>query len=382
MREAGAVTSTQSLSLTEVKSNHSIQPKIMKIHIPLTILTLVSLTLEGRSQSSSSHAAEANTYARDRESIRQTAQNLYRAVRREHIYGLPTPERMRELSLFLTPALQSIFASGDAWQKRQIELHPDDKPELVESDLFSSHDAGPTHWELDEVFFAPSVDATVKVKCAFKEEGQPDMLWTDELVFKNENGRWFLDDIRFGGSWIVASKNLRSLLPGGKQQTVNHLSPDDNWQVIFSADKSKVHLLPADKSDVTPFVLLNPDTEPATKNAWVVWSPNSDKVAITFGPNPGFTQTRIFHLEGGKWRPVQLATLFPTELKNLADNGFVAKEHRTEAHHWQDNGTLVIDCFGHFTKSDDFDGFAKQVSVEVLPDGTSKVTGVVEKSEL
>lgn len=352
----------------------------MKLHIPLTILTLVSLTLEGHSQSSSSDAAPESTHAR--ESLRQAAQNLYRTVRREHIYGLPTAERMRELSLFLTPALQSIFASADAWQRRQIELHPDEKPELVESDLFSSHDAGPTHWELGEIFAAPGVDATVKVKCVFKEEGQPDILWTDELVFKNESGRWFLDDIRFGGTWVGASKNLRSLLPGGKQQAENHLSPDERWRVVFSSEKSQVYLQSANKPGVSPFPLLSLSKGSPAEKVWVVWNPNSDKVAITFGQKAGFSKTSLFHRSGVEWQPVELIQLFPTELKNLADNAFEAKEHRTEAHHWQDNETVVIDCFGHFTKGDEFDGFAKQVSVEIRPDGTTHVVGVVEKSEL
>ena len=352
----------------------------MKLHIPLTILTLVSLTLEGHSQSSSSDAVQDSTHAR--ESLRQAAQNLYRTVRREHIYGLPTADRMRELSLFLTPSLQSIFASAEAWQRRQIELHPDDKPELVESDLFSSHDAGPTHWELSEIFFAPGVDATVKVKCVFKEEGQPDIKWTDQLVFKNEGGRWFLDDIRFGGAWVVASKNLRSLLPGGKQQAENHLSPDERWLVVFPSEKSQVYLRSAGNPEGSPFPLLSLNQGSVAEKISVVWSPNSDKVAITFSEKSGHASTRIFqHLEG-KWQSVKLVTLFPTELKNLADNGFQVREHRTEAHHWQDNQALVIDCFGHFTNGDDFDGFAKQVSVEIRPDGTTRVLGVVEKSEL
>jgi hypothetical protein len=260
--------------------------------------------------------------------------------------------------------------------------HPDDKPYWIEGDLFSSSFEGVTSWELGEVFSAPTVDATVRVKRTYELPNEKPVSWTDTLVFKKRGQHWLLDDIHMGGEWDFKSgSSLRSILPGGGKDYQDHPSLDERWFVRFSRDGdevTRVTIEPIDKSS-GPITLYGHKTdESCPMPTWVVWGPNGDMIALRLGDGPRFTRTLIFRLVGSTWKPVAMPEFYPKEKKTMASNGFEERDCLIDAEHWQDASTLVLKYFSSFDKGDEGDGYHKFVSVRIDSEGKARVIAAVD----
>ncbi len=317
-----------------------------------------------------------------RASLSAAATAFYTALRAERIEGVPTDEALESLSPLLTPGLKAVLVSARAYQKRQIEQEPDEKPDWIEGDLFGSLFEGAGSWKLGDAFDAPGVDATVKVNLRYEETQQKPVTWTDTLVFKDEGGQWLLDDIRMGGKWAFRSgDSLRGRLPGGLRESGDHVSLDGRWQVAFQrSDDEVTGITIAAKEPASEAQTLFGGDEGASCPfpTWMVWNPDCDLLAIRLGESPRFTRTLIYRLVGETWKEVPLPEFFPEERKILAENRFRERDRLIDAEHWQDAKTLVVLYFGNFTNGDDGDGFSKFISVAIDGDGTVKMVGAVD----
>jgi len=314
--------------------------------------------------------------------LRAAAAECYATIRSQAANGLPSEEHLKRLEPFLTPELYGIIRQARASQQRQMKQHPDEKPDWIEGDLFSSLFEGVKQWDTGEGRHFGGPEAMVKVNLTYKEPGQPAVEWTDTLIFQQKGAGWRLDDIRMGGKWAFkAGDSLRARLPGGSRESNDHLSPDEHWQVTFEKatdEVSGITIRPTATSSESQ-TLFGGEAEMGCQfPTWVVWSPSGDKLAIRLGDSPRYTRTLVYRLVGNLWQPVILPEFYPKEKKIMEANGFRVRHRMIDAHHWQDAETLVVEYFGNWTKEDEGDGFTQRVKVRFDGKGKARVVGAVE----
>lgn len=317
----------------------------------------------------------------ERDTLRQAATTFCTELRRERISGLPTEKQMETLGPLMTAGLRDAIARARELQSKQMREAPEDKPDWIEGDLFSSSFEGVTSWEVGDVFTAPTVDGQVKVGQSYTDETPQTVEWTDTFVFQKHGGKWLLDNIRLGGEWHFKSgASLRDALPGGGKESVDHESPDGRWHVGFTREGEDVTRVTIKENGASgePQVLFGGDDKVCPMPTWVVWNPKGDMFALRLGDEPRFTRTIIFRRSGSVWQPVELPVFYPDERKTMESNGFAERDNLVDAEHWHDAQTLVVRFFTSYTKGDEGDGFSKLVSVRVDPTGQAKVVGAVE----
>ncbi len=318
---------------------------------------------------------------REREAIRNAASRFITELRKERVEGLPTVEQMRRLSPLVMPELTYLIERARGYREEQVRKYPDEKPYWIEGDLFSSSFEGVTSWQLGEIFSAPTVDATVQVKQTYTEPGREPVIWTDTLFFKQNDGRWRLNDIRMDAKWEFKSgPSLRGILPGGERAEQDHDSLDERWHVAFTRkddDVTRITIEPKDQS-APPAVLFGGDGETCPMPTWVVWNPECDKLAVRLGDGPRFTRTLIFRLAANGWQPVKMPEFYPEEKATMISNGFAERDSLIDADHWHDAHTLVVQYFGSYSNDDDGDGYFKNISIRIDTGGGAEVVGAVD----
>lgn len=135
------------------------------------------------------------------------------------ISGAPTPKDLTALRPFIADSLAHMLVRADSLRTADMKRAPDEKPSFVEGDLFSSLFEGPTAFVV-----MPALDSVspARVPIEFTNETQkPKIRWVDTAVVVQQNGKWLLHDIRFGGTWDFANKGslLTQLAPSSVTPT-------------------------------------------------------------------------------------------------------------------------------------------------------------------
>jgi hypothetical protein len=125
--------------------------------------------------------------------------------------GLPNAEDAKILSTFLSVKLNKQIQKAWIAQQKFKSKYPDEKPPLVEGDLFSSLFEGATSFEImGTKIKLNNADVAVKFKNVSPAENNNPVEWTDNYkLIKNKNG-WFIDDLKYQGKWDFAPKGLLS----------------------------------------------------------------------------------------------------------------------------------------------------------------------------
>ena len=122
--------------------------------------------------------------------------------------GLPDAGEMKAYRAFLCPDLAHMMDAARVRQKLYIDEHPDDKPPLIEGDLFSSLFEGP-----DSVSAAGTqvTDEGARVSLAMRAgEGENAPRWKDDLLLTRQDGIWCIADVEYRGDWAFANKGRLS----------------------------------------------------------------------------------------------------------------------------------------------------------------------------
>jgi len=131
--------------------------------------------------------------------------------------GLPTEAELKILSPYFTSQLTALFVSARKYQADYRKQHPDDKPPLIEGDLFSSLFEGPTGFEVGPV---EEMDQRSKVivRFSYVDPRTPKDVfrWKDAVIVRRQGNRLVIEDIEFLGDWPFKvgdrlSKVLKSL---------------------------------------------------------------------------------------------------------------------------------------------------------------------------
>jgi hypothetical protein len=122
--------------------------------------------------------------------------------------GLPDEGEMKAYRAFLCPPLAASMDAARVRQKLYIDEHPDDKPPLVEGDLFSSLFEGveaviPNGTEVD----GDAARVTLSMRFG---EGDSAVRWKDVVLLAKDQGSWCIADVEYRGDWPFANKGKLS----------------------------------------------------------------------------------------------------------------------------------------------------------------------------
>ena len=122
--------------------------------------------------------------------------------------GLPDENEMKAYRAFLCPPLAAAMDAARVRQRVYMDEHPDDKPPLVEGDLFSSLFEGvdvatPSGTEV------AGDGARVDLSMRFGE-GDSAVRWKDTVLLARDQGSWCIADVEYRGDWPFANKGKLS----------------------------------------------------------------------------------------------------------------------------------------------------------------------------
>ena len=142
--------------------------------------------------------------------------DLYAALAAARPSGAPTDAQRLTLAPLLTAELTGLLQRADAARSAARVAAPGEKPPLTDGDLFSSLFEGPTAFAVGKAVSAAAAtggrlgDLQVPVDLRHTIDpaaggGEP-AIWTDTVLLREENGRFVVADIAFGGGWDFANK--------------------------------------------------------------------------------------------------------------------------------------------------------------------------------
>jgi hypothetical protein len=136
------------------------------------------------------------------------AEDFYVMHRRLGNSGLPDVGAMNAYNAFLCPSLGALILDARKRQQQYIAANPDDKPPLIEGDLFSSLFEGPdTVKATDTVVNGNHARVTLAMRY---ESGAKATKWNDTAVLALDDGIWCLEDVEYQGKWPFANRGRLS----------------------------------------------------------------------------------------------------------------------------------------------------------------------------
>jgi hypothetical protein len=138
-------------------------------------------------------------------------EQFYRTAIADSVSGAPTEKQLAALAPYLSDTLESLLVAARKRNEADMARAPDEKPSFAEGDLFSSLFEGPNAAEV--VADSARGQARVASVRMTYNGASPAVTWTDRVVLVQQNGRYVIDDIEYGGNWDFATKGtLRSTL--------------------------------------------------------------------------------------------------------------------------------------------------------------------------
>lgn len=135
----------------------------------------------------------------------QAARDLYARIMADAASGLPSSESMLTLAPLMSASMRAAIEKARVRQQAFIAAHPDEKPDFIEGSLFTSLFEGPSALE-SATAVANGDSAVVEVGFVHAQAGAETFRWKDQTLLRCEEGRWRLDDVRYGGDWDFAPK--------------------------------------------------------------------------------------------------------------------------------------------------------------------------------
>jgi hypothetical protein len=130
--------------------------------------------------------------------------------------GAPTEAQRAALAPLLSSELVGLLSRADTARATARAAAPTEKPPFTDGDLFSSLFEGPTAHQVGAPVSGAAVpggrlgDLTVPVTLTHVADpatgGGTPTTWTDTVLLREENGRFVVADIAFGGGWDFANK--------------------------------------------------------------------------------------------------------------------------------------------------------------------------------
>jgi len=117
--------------------------------------------------------------------------------------GIPDARQLARLAPFLTPELRGLMAAAKKEQERCARAFPGEKPPWLEGDIFSSSFEGFTAFRVG-ASKGRGKARVVTVRFRYVE-GKSRVEWIDDVVLRNEAGRWRVDDLLYRANFAFTS---------------------------------------------------------------------------------------------------------------------------------------------------------------------------------
>ncbi len=143
------------------------------------------------------------------DAARDAATNFYRGYAKLRaaggMSGIPDRKQMARLSPLLAGELRGLLAAAKREQERCAKRFPNEKPPWVEGDVFSSNFEGFTSFRVDaSKARGRGRERTAAVRFQYAG-GKGRVNWNDELVLRNEAGRWRVVDVVYRARFAFTS---------------------------------------------------------------------------------------------------------------------------------------------------------------------------------
>jgi hypothetical protein len=122
--------------------------------------------------------------------------------------GLPAVDALNAYDAFLCPSLADALRAAKVRQEQFKASQPDEKPPLVDGDLFSSLAEGPEFWSVAESRIGG--DNAVVVLDLSHGEGSKATRWKDSMILQLDDGVWCIADVEYHGNWPYANRGRLS----------------------------------------------------------------------------------------------------------------------------------------------------------------------------
>lgn len=144
----------------------------------------------------------------------QVVADLYAALGAQRPSGAPTDAQRAVLAPLLSAELTGLLQRADAARAAARAAAPTEKPPFTDGDLFSSLFEGPTAYAVGKAVSGADApggrlgDLRVPVTLSHVTDAAAgkSVTWTDTVLLREENGRFVVADIAFGGDWDFANK--------------------------------------------------------------------------------------------------------------------------------------------------------------------------------
>lgn len=141
--------------------------------------------------------------------------DFYAALAAQRPSGAPTDAQRTILAPLLSAELTGLLQRADAARTAARAAAPTEKPPFTDGDMFSSLFEGPTGFAVGASTSGAGApggrlgDVVVPVTLTHVADaaaGGKATTWTDTVLLREENGRFVVADIAFGGDWDFANK--------------------------------------------------------------------------------------------------------------------------------------------------------------------------------
>jgi hypothetical protein len=142
---------------------------------------------------------------------KDAANRFYRTYLKLNPRGLPTEEEMKAFGPLFTAELLELISAARHEQQKFIREHPDQKPPLIEGNLFASNYEGVSSFSRGTPTYNDD-KASNPVYLEYRE-GKSIGRWIDVIVLERANKEWRVWDIFLNAPWPFRSgPNLRAML--------------------------------------------------------------------------------------------------------------------------------------------------------------------------
>jgi hypothetical protein len=156
----------------------------------------------------SADATADDAQATPRQGPGALVEDFYAMHKRLGNSGLPNSGAANAYNAFLCPSLSDLILDARKRQQQFIASHPDDKPPLIEGDLFSSLFEGPESAKAGEsVINGDRARVSLELR---SDAGAKVLKWTDTVVLELDDGIWCIDDVEYQGKWPFANRGKLS----------------------------------------------------------------------------------------------------------------------------------------------------------------------------
>jgi hypothetical protein len=117
--------------------------------------------------------------------------------------GIPNPAQLDKIGPFLTSQLRTLFLEAYKEQSRCKKLFPEDVPPWIDGDIFTSNTEGFTAFIAQPSQALPA-GREVTINFSFIDR-KDTVKWSDNLVLKEVNGAWLVDNVFYHATFAYTS---------------------------------------------------------------------------------------------------------------------------------------------------------------------------------